>query len=207
VNKLREKQKRNFLTTLFLSQGVPMLLAGDELSRTQKGNNNAYCQDNEVSWIDWARADKDLLEFTKKLVWLRKNHPVFCRRRWFQGRRIHGAGVEDIAWFQPDGKEMSEEDWTNGFAKSLAVYLNGMGIHSIDELGQRIVDDSFYVIFNAHYGSIEYRLPDKKYGENWIKILDTANDMIDENSSERYNAESNVVVKSRSVVVLKNPRG
>ncbi|HTM64929.1 MAG TPA: glycogen debranching protein GlgX [Flavipsychrobacter sp.] len=206
VNKLREKQKRNFLTTLFLSQGVPMLLAGDELSRTQKGNNNAYCQDNEISWIDWARADKDLLEFSKKLIWLRKNHPVFCRRRWFQGRRIHGAGVEDIAWFQPDGKEMSEEDWTNGFAKSLAVYLNGMGIHSIDEMGQRIVDDSFYVIFNAHYGSIEYKLPDKKYGENWIKILDTANDMIDENSNESYNAESSIVVKSRSVVVLKNPR-
>jgi glycogen operon protein len=206
VNKLREKQKRNFLTTLFLSQGIPMLLAGDELSRTQKGNNNAYCQDNEISWIDWARADKDLLEFSKKLIWLRKNHPVFCRRRWFQGRRIHGAGVEDIAWFQPDGKEMSEEDWTNGFAKSLAVYLNGMGIHSIDEMGQRIVDDSFYVIFNAHYGSIEYKLPDKKYGENWIKILDTANDMIDENSNESFNAESSIVVKSRSVVVLKNPR-
>lgn len=205
VNKLRYKQKRNFLTTLFLSQGVPMLLAGDELSRTQKGNNNAYCQDNEISWLDWVNADKDLLEFTKKLIRLRKNHPVFCRRRWFQGQRIRGVGVEDIAWFQPDGGEMSEEGWTNGFAKSLAVYLNGMGVHSLDEEGRRIVDDSFYVIFNAHYGSIDYKLPPKKYGDRWIKILDTAQNMINEENDESYDADATVTVKSRSVVVLKHP--
>ncbi|RYZ49153.1 MAG: glycogen debranching enzyme GlgX, partial [Sphingobacteriales bacterium] len=124
VNKLRNKQKRNLLVTLFLSQGVPMLLAGDEFSRTQRGNNNAYCQDNEISWLDWVNADKSLLEFTRKLIHLRKTHPVFCRHRWFQGQRIRGVGVEDIAWFLPDGSEMSEEHWNNDFAKSLAVYLN-----------------------------------------------------------------------------------
>lgn len=205
VKKLREKQRRNFLTTLFLSQGVPMLLAGDELGRTQQGNNNAYCQDNEISWIDWAAADKDLLEFTRKLIRLRKNHPVFCRRRWFQGQRIHGSGVEDIAWFQPDGSEMSDESWTNGFAKSLAVYLNGSGIHAIDDNGNRIVDETFYVIFNAHYGSIDFILPAEKYGTKWFKILDTASDMIDEDNRESYGHHERIAVKSRSVIVLKHP--
>ncbi|HRO41649.1 MAG TPA: glycogen debranching protein GlgX [Flavipsychrobacter sp.] len=205
VNKLRNKQKRNFITTLFLSQGVPMLLAGDEIGRTQKGNNNAYCQDNEISWIDWANADKDLMEFTKKVIQLRKNHPVFCRRRWFQGQRIHGVGVEDIAWFQPDGSEMSEESWTNGFAKSLAVYLNGLGVHSLDEQGNRITDDSFYVIFNAHYGSIECKLPAKKYGDNWTRVLDTAQNLIEEDNNETYKADDLVIVKSRSIAVFKQP--
>lgn len=207
VNRLRKKQKRNMLTTLFLSQGVPMLLAGDEISRTQRGNNNAYCQDNEISWIDWASADKELLEFTKRLIQLRKKHPVFCRKRWFQGRRIHGIGVEDIAWFLPNGAEMSEEHWKNDFAKSLAVYLNGYGIHSLDEKGERIIDDSFYVIFNAHYGSIEYKLPERKYGSNWIKVLDTALNAIeeDESKAEQYNCSDTIVVKSRSIVVLKHP--
>lgn len=205
VNKLRRKQKRNFLTTLFLSQGVPMLLAGDEMGRTQKGNNNAYCQDNEISWLNWAAADMELLDFTKKLIALRKNHPVFCRRRWFQGQRIHGVGVEDIAWFQPDGTEMSEESWTNGYAKTLAVYFNGLGIHSLDEQGRRIIDDSFYVIFNAHYESIECKLPPKRYGQRWTRILDTAKNMINENNEEIYEAEETVLVKSRSVVVLKHP--
>jgi glycogen operon protein len=115
------------------------------------------------------------------------------------------VGVEDIAWFQPDGSEMSEESWTNGFAKSLAVYLNGMGVHSVDEEGRRIVDDSFYIIFNAHYGSIQYKLPPKKYGARWTRILDTAQNMIDEDNTESYEAEETVVVKSRSVVVLKHP--
>lgn len=205
VNNLRKKQKRNFLTTLFLSQGVPMLLAGDEIGRTQKGNNNAYCQDNEISWIDWKNADRELLEFTKKLIHLRKMHPVFCRKNWFQGQSIRGIGVEDIAWFQPDGKEMSEEDWTNGFAKSLAVYMNGMGIHARNPDGTRITDDSFYIIFNAHYGSIEYKLPEKKYGTEWIKILDTGIGMVNEESGELYEPGDTVTVKSRSVVLLKSP--
>lgn len=204
VNRLRNKQKRNFLTTLFLSQGVPMLVAGDELGRTQHGNNNAYCQDNEISWIDWASADKDLLEFTKKLIQLRKSHPTFCRRGWFQGYRIHGLGVEDIVWFLPNGEEMSAEHWNNDFAKSLAVYLNGQGLHALDPNGKRIVDDSFYIIFNAHYGSIEYKLPVKKYGAQWIKVLDTGLNVFEDGST--FNAEDVVLVKSRSIVVLKSPK-
>ena len=180
-----------------------MLVAGDEISRTQKGNNNAYCQDNEISWLDWANADTDLLEFTKKVIHLRKSHPVFCRRRWFQGQRIHGIGVEDIAWFSPDGSEMSDEDWNNGYAKSLAVFLNGQGIHSVDDNGKRIVDDSFYVIFNAHYGSIDYRLPEKKYGDTWIKILDTSVKEVGE--GDTFKPGETIRVKSRSVVLLKSP--
>lgn len=202
VNKLREKQKRNFLTTLLLSQGVPMLLAGDEMGRTQQGNNNAYCQDNEISWIDWEHADRDLLEFVKKLIRLRKEHPVLCRRGWFQGYPIRGIGLEDIAWFLPDGSEMNEEHWRNDYAKSLAVYLNGMGIHTLDSTGERIVDDSFYVIFNAHHGSIEYKLPEEKYGNSWRKILDTHDCSIDDDNE--YTAGSVVKVRSRSVVVLKH---
>jgi glycogen operon protein len=203
VVKLRKKQKRNILTTLMLSQGIPMLLAGDEISRTQKGNNNAYCQDNEISWLDWANADKELLEFTRKLIQLRKSHHVFCRRRWFQGQRIHGIGVEDIAWFLPDGSDMSEENWNNGFAKSLAVFLNGQGIHTLDEHGHRLVDDSFYVIFNAHYGSIDYKLPEKNYGEQWIRVLDTST--YDIGDSDSFKPGEVIRVKSRSVVLLKSP--
>jgi glycogen operon protein len=131
-----------------------MLLAGDELGRTQRGNNNAYCQDNEISWVDWAAADEDLLAFTRKLIRLRKDHPVFCRRRWFQGLPIKGSGVEDIAWFLPEGTEMTRRNWSHDFAKSLAVFLNGKGLRSRGPSGEQIVDDSFYVIFNAYHGPI-----------------------------------------------------
>jgi glycogen operon protein len=204
VNKLRKKQQRNFLTTLFLSQGVPMLTAGDEIGRSQRGNNNAYCQDNEISWINWAEADSELLDFTKKLIHFAKEHPVFCRRGWFQGYPIRGVGVEDIAWFLPDGTEMNDEHWNNWYAKSLAVYLNGQGIHALDPNGERIVDDNFYIIFNAHHGSIEYRLPESKYGDDWAMLLDTSTGSIGEGAS--YKAEEVVLVKSRSVVVLVNPK-
>ncbi|RDV16718.1 glycogen debranching enzyme GlgX [Pontibacter diazotrophicus] len=201
---LREKQKRNFLTTLFLSQGVPMLVAGDEISRTQHGNNNAYCQDNEISWLNWEEADTDLLEFTRKLIQLRKDHPVFCRRRWFQGRPIKGVGVEDIAWFLPEGEEMSDEHWNHDYAKSLAVFLNGQGIHSLGPKGEQVKDDSFYVIFNAHHESLDYKLPDKKYGSKWTKILDTHEDVVGE-GTEVYKATETIKVNARSVVLLHHP--
>jgi isoamylase len=204
INLLRQKQKRNFLTTLFLSQGVPMIVMGDEMSRTQNGNNNAYCQDNEISWVHWDKVDKDLLEFTKKLIDLRKNHPVFCRRRWFQGQRIKGVGVEDIAWFLPDGSEMSEEDWNNGFAKSLGVYLNGRGLHAVGYQGEQIYDDNFYVIFNAHHEPLHYKLPAKKYASAWTKLLDTREYTIKEFTGE-YQAEQEIQVDARSVIVLHNP--
>lgn len=203
ILKLRQKQKRNFLTTLFLSQGVPMLVAGDEISRTQNGNNNAYCQDNEVSWLNWEKADKSLLEFSRKLIHLRLNHPVFCRRRWFQGQAIKGSKVEDIAWFLPDGVEMSDEHWNVGYAKTLGVYLNGLGIHWVDTKGQRIIDDSFYVIFNAHHEPIDFVLPQSKYGRQWTKIIDTSVDAVSD--SETYEAAASVKVDGRSIVVLHHP--
>lgn len=204
IIELRQKQKRNFLTTLFLSQGVPMLVAGDEISRTQRGNNNAYCQDNEISWLNWEEADKDLLEFTRKLIKLRKDHPVFCRRRWFQGQPIKGAGIEDIAWFLPDGSEMNDEHWNHDFAKSLAVFLNGHGIRSSGPKGEQIKDDNFYVIFNAYHEALEYKLPPKKYGTEWTKIIDTSENRVEEEGIT-YKAEENLKVEGRSVVLLHHP--
>jgi glycogen operon protein len=204
INELRNKQKRNFLTSLFLSQGVPMMVAGDELGRTQQGNNNPYCQDNEISWIDWARADQELLAFTQKLIHFRKKHPAFRRRRWFQGQQIKGVGVEDIAWFQPHGLEMNEENWKSSFAKSLGVYLNGRGIHSIGPKGETVIDDSFYVIFNAYHEPLSFKLPPVKYGPLWSIVLDTAKDIITE-EGETYKAEDELKIDGRSVVVLKQP--
>lgn len=182
-----------------------MLLAGDEIGRSQGGNNNAYCQDNEISWFDWENADMELMQFTKKLIELQKHHPVFCRRRWFQGQRIKGTGVEDIAWFLPEGTEMNEENWNHDFAKSLGVFLNGHDLRSVGPKGEHIVDDSFYVIFNAHHESLEYKLPSKKYGEEWIKILDTSENFINEKGGDTYQPGDTVVVQSRSVVLLKYP--
>ncbi|TXK28600.1 glycogen debranching protein GlgX [Pontibacter qinzhouensis] len=204
VNELRAKQKRNFLTTLFLSQGVPMLVAGDEIGRTQQGNNNAYCQDNEISWLNWQEADKELLEFTQKLISLRRNHPTFSRRRWFQGQPIKGVGLEDIGWFLPDGKEMSEEHWNQDHAKSLAIFLNGRGLHSRGPKGEQIIDDSFYVIFNAHYEPISFKLPLKKYGEEWTKILDTSENRVEEEGIT-YGARKTIKVDGRSIVLLHHP--
>ncbi|MCJ8165068.1 glycogen debranching protein GlgX [Pontibacter sp. E15-1] len=204
ILELREQQKRNFLATLFLSQGVPMLVAGDEVSRTQFGNNNAYCQDNEISWINWENADQDLLEFTRTVIDLRKNHPVFCRRRWFQGRSIKGGSVEDIHWFSPQGKEMTDENWGHDFAKSLAVYMNGHGLRSVGPLGEKIQDDSFYLIFNAHHEPISYKLPPKKYGKKWTKVLDTTMSKLP-NKAQTFDALKAIKVEARSMVLLQSP--
>lgn len=201
VLELRQRQKRNFLATLFLSQGVPMLLAGDELGRTQQGNNNAYCQDNEISWINWACADKDLLQFTKKIIQLRKDHPVFRRRRWFQGLPIKGIGLEDIAWFLPDGSEMTDEHWNVDFAKSMAIFLNGQGIHSVGPKGEHVIDDSFYIIFNAFHEPLSFKLPARQYGINWIKELDT--DDLDF-EPEIFKARESVKVEGRSIIMLRS---
>ncbi|MFL5772356.1 MAG: glycogen debranching enzyme GlgX, partial [Flavisolibacter sp.] len=202
IIELRQKQKRNLLTTLFLSQGVPMLVAGDEISRTQGGNNNAYCQDNDVSWINWEAADTDLLDFTRKLIQLYQTHHVFSRRRWFQGMPVKGVGLEDIAWFLPQGVEMNEINWKNDFAKSLGVYLNGHGLRSVDEKGEKIIDNDFYIIFNAYDGPLDYTLPSEKYGDKWIKILDTDENYIRE-EGDVFLAGDIVRVKGTSVVLLK----
>jgi isoamylase len=202
VNLTRERQKRDFLATLFLSQGVPMLLAGDEIGRTQKGNNNAYCQDNELSWLDWENADQELLEFTRRLIRLHQDHPVFRRRRWFQGRPIHGQEVHDIAWFTPAGEEMSEEDWRLGFAKSVGVFLNGEAIPSPGPRGERIVDDSFYLLFNAHHEQLAFVLPAREGCYGWAKILDTS-DTISGDDSTVYKPGQRLNVYARSLVVMR----
>ena len=173
INALRAKQQRNFLTTLLLAQGVPMISGGDEIGRSQKGNNNAYCQDNELSWFDWENFDESLLNFTRNLIALRRKHRIFARRKWFQGRPLHGTGVKDLAWFTPQAKEMSEEDWKAGFAKSLGVFLNGEAIASTDMYGDRVTDDSFYLIFNAHHEPLQFTMPEASFGQNWLKVIDT----------------------------------
>jgi isoamylase len=203
---LRGRQVRNFLATLLLSQGVPMICGGDEIGRTQRGNNNAYCQDNEVSWYDWELADQKLLHLTARLIELRQNHPVFCRRRWFQGRAIRGSEVSDIGWFTPAGFEMSDQDWHAGLAKSLGVFLNGAGIPTMDERGERILDDSFYVMFNAHQDPQEFALPEAKWGRRWTEILDTSEstDHLNEDEEGRIlRADERRVVQPWSIVLLR----
>jgi len=202
INALRLKQKKNFLSTLFLSQGVPMLVAGDEFGRTQHGNNNAYCQDNEISWVNWEGVDKGLLNFSKKLIRLRHKHPVFRRHNWLSGKRVKGLDLEDVVWFLPEGDQMSEHNFTCDFAKSLALYLNGRGIRNAGEKGAQVIDDDFYLIFNAHHEALEYKLPSKEYGNKWIKILDTSAEVEEE---EHFEASQMVNIEARSVVLFKNP--
>lgn len=204
INKLRNKQKRNFLTTLFLSQGVPMLLSGDEISKSKGGNNNTYCQDNEISWLNWDAADLRLLEFTQKLIQFRKNHPVFCKRGWFKGQPIKGVGLEDIAWFMPNGGEMEEEHWREDYASSLGVFLNGKGIHAKGSKGETILDDSFYVIFNGSDQTIDFKLPPAKFANHWEIVINTAHEDFVEDQT-KHDAEATLPVEGRSVLVLKAP--
>ncbi|HEV8631480.1 MAG TPA: glycogen debranching protein GlgX, partial [Thermoanaerobaculia bacterium] len=173
VNELRARQQRNFLATLLLSQGVPMLLSGDELGRTQGGNNNAYCQDNETSWVHWQAVDGGLLDFTTSLIWLRREHPVFRRRRFFLGKPIFGAGVSDIAWYRSDGQEMTPEDWQSDQHRAVAVFLNGEAIGSRDDRGQWVKDDSFYLAFNAYHEDLDFTVPTMSGAAGWRLVLDT----------------------------------
>jgi isoamylase len=205
VNALRLRQQRNFLTTLMVSQGIPMLAHGDELGRTQHGNNNVYAQDNEISWVDWNLTDEqsELLEFTSSVIALRKNHPVFRRRRFFKGDAAHGGASElgDIEWLKPDGAEMQEEDWNSGFARSVMVFLNGDAIPEPDHAGRRITDDHFLLLFNAHSDKIDFHLPPKSYGSNWVVRLDTRTGQVDEPSAP-WRARSKHSVAAHSVVIL-----
>ncbi len=197
---LRNRQRRNLMLTLFLSQGVPMLSAGDEIGRTQNGNNNTYCQDNELSWLHWDRADREFLRFMRTLVAFRREHPVFCRRHWFQGQAIYGRGLEDIAWFTPDGNEMEDSYWNEGYAKSIAIYLNGSAVPSPDVFGLKVLDDSFYLIFNAHYEPLDFTLPDKVWGRRWRMVIDSAEGWIEDRRV--LSAGDHVAAESRSVIVL-----
>src|ERR1700734_207454 len=172
----RRLQQRNLLTTLLLSQGTPMIAHGDEIGRSQRGNNNVYCQDSELSWMDWSLVDKnsDLLEFTRKVTALRKAHPVFRRRRFFDGDPIRsGDEVRDIAWLTPAGQEMQPQDWGGEFGKSIAVFLNGDAIPEPNARGERVVDESFLMCFNAHDHDIEFVIPSDDYAREWTAVLDT----------------------------------
>ncbi len=173
---LRERQTRNMLATLLLSQGVPMICGGDEMGRTQYGNNNAYCQDNELSWIDWTMSKPQLalLAFTKSLIALRQQHPVFRRRRFFQGRRIRGAEVKDISWLRPDGKEMTDENWAVGYVRCLGIRLAGHVIEEKDPKGKPILDETFLILLNAHHEPRPFTLPAHKRGVRWQSVLNTA---------------------------------
>ena len=206
INALRAQQERNFLTTLLLSQGVPMICHGDELGRTQGGNNNGYCQDNEITWIDWSTVDSGLLEFARTVSELRANHPVFRRRRFFSGEPVGRrgvAGLPDIAWFGPDGTEMTGEDWGAGFAKSLTVFLNGHGIPDMDARGQRVIDDSFLLCFNAHFEPIDFTLPPKKFAPSWVPVINTAELAPDGQEADAQPAGATLTVPARATIVLR----
>jgi len=200
VNTLRARQQRNFIATLMLSQGIPMLLAGDEIGRTQQGNNNAYCQDNEVSWFDWESPDHGLFEFTRRVIRLRTQHPTFHRRGWFKGRPLRGKGISDIAWLRVDAEPMSEEDWQQGFVKSLMVFVNGDGLQELDEDGKRVRDASFLLLFNAHYEALDFVLPPPSFGARWTIVVDTATEVGERNAT--FTAGSTARVDARSVIVL-----
>lgn len=176
VNELRDRQKRNFLATLLFSQGVPMICGGDEIGRTQRGNNNAYCQDNELSWYDWKldRSARELFAFAQQLIALRHEHPVLRRRRFFQGRQIWGSEVKDVAWFRPDGKEMTDEDWSKGYVRCLGLRLAGDAIEEKDEKGRRIIGDTLLLLLNAHHESLSFTMPAHKRGVRWEPLLETA---------------------------------
>ena len=206
VNELRLRQQRNFITTMLVSQGVPMLAHGDELGRTQHGNNNVYAQDNEVSWMHWdLDADqKDLLTFTSAAIALRKAHPVLRRRRFFAGDAAHGGRSElgDILWFKPDASEMDEADWNSGFARSLMVFLNGDAIPELDDVGRPISDDHFLLLFNAHNGPIRFTMPPSRLGQNWCVRLNTATAQLDPPGVRPWRAGSTHRVDAHSVMVL-----
>ncbi len=203
VNALRARQRRNFLVTLFLSQGVPMLAAGDEMGRTQRGNNNAYCQDNEISWLDWglAHTEQDLLPFTENLASLRRNHPVFRRRRFFRGRPQAPTNEEgDLIWLTPAGEEMTQQDWDASYANSMAVFLNGDAISEPDPRGEKISDARFLLLFNAHSSPLTFTLPQASFAAGWEVVIDTAL----ANTGSVHTPKSQIEVWDRTIVVLRS---
>jgi glycogen operon protein len=205
VRALRLRQKRNLLATLLLSQGVPMLTAGDELGRTQLGNNNAYCQDNELSWLDWKLDDdgRKLMRFVQRAIGLRRAHPVFRRRDFFQGRPLRGREVKDIVWLKPDGTEMTDEEWSEHHARSLGVYLAGEALTETDARGRPLRDEDFLVLFNAHHETVPFRLP--AYGGRWLALLDTSfQDGLAPDGS--FDAGAEYALQGRSLTLLLHVR-
>jgi len=207
IVELRARQKRNMIATLLLSQGVPMLVAGDEIGRTQGGNNNAYCQDNPISWIDWSVAggQEQLFEFFQRVIRLRREHPVLRRRHFFEGRPLRGSEVKDVAWLKPDGSEMTEQEWEQDFARCLGVYLAGEGLLETDERGRRVVDSDFLVLFNAHHERIDFTLPQLAPESRWLVVLDTTHDYgLSRNGV--YEPQSIYPLQGRSLALLQRQR-
>jgi len=202
IRTLRERQKRNFMATLLLSQGVPMIRGGDELSGTQQGNNNAYCQDNELGWLHWDLDDekREFLEFTRRLIHLRREQPALRRRKFLQGRQLRGSDVKDIAWFEPTGAEMTDEAWNRDYVRCLGVRLAGDASDEVDEAGNRIVGDTLLLLFNAHHEAIAFKLPSQKRGEFWQRLLDTAEPQA---GVRGFRSGSRYPLQGRSVAVLR----
>ena len=203
----RTRQQRNFLATLLLSQGVPMLTAGDEFGRTQQGNNNAYCQDNEISWVDWSllKNNSDLADFVCRLLRLRKRHPEFRRRHFFQGSLPHNPSKKDIYWLKPDGKEMLEHDWHNGFARCLGLYMIGDALLDRDPHNHRLFDDDFVMLLNTHYDAIPFTLPPSPGKKPWRRVLDTALGYDVDEVGEVFSPDV-YPLQCRSLVLLKHSR-
>ncbi|BAJ73975.1 type II secretory pathway, pullulanase PulA [Microbacterium testaceum StLB037] len=203
VLKRRAQQQRNFIATLLLSQGVPMLLHGDELGRTQGGNNNGYAQDNEITWVDWSSVDHPLIEFTAALARLRKQHPTFRRSRFFDGRPVkmeEGAPIPDVVWLRPDGSLMQPEDWDSGFGRAVGVFLNGQGIRERDRRGESISDDHFLVLFNAGDEPVDFVLPAFEYAPEWDAYVDTAGERA---NTEPLNPGQTLPLEPKSLIVLR----
>lgn len=208
VLELRRRQQRNFMATLLLSQGVAMISHGDELGRTQEGNNNAYCQDNELTWIDWENADEALLEFTRQLIALCRSHPVLRRRHWFRGQAVEGSELHDIIWFTHYGEKMAPQNWETAHAKSLVVFINGLGIQSMDERGRRIIDDDFLVLFSADAGELQFSIPNVPPDSSWRVVMDTDTGRFyddDDDEAPDYAPGMNILMKDRSIVLLTRP--
>ncbi|HEU4577277.1 MAG TPA: hypothetical protein VFS67_03410 [Polyangiaceae bacterium] len=201
VRALRARQQRNFLATLLLSQGVPMLAGGDELGHTQRGNNNAYCQDNELSWLDWEHVDAALLAFVRRLTKLRASHPVLRRRRFFHGRRVHGLDVRDVLWLKPSGEEMDERDWFTHYVRSLGMVLNGEVMHEWSESGELVFDDPLLLLINAHWEGLSFALPPLRRQTPWRVLIDTARPQ----QPEQEHAGEQYALAARSLVLLCQP--
>ncbi len=202
IQALRERQKRNFVATLLFSQGVPMLSHGDELSQSKRGNNNTYCQDNDLSWLDWTLtpAQEEFLEFVRAVIALRRAHPVLRRRRFFAGRKIRGEGVQDIAWFDPSGVEMTDAGWASEHVRCIGVKLSGDAIAETNERGERIIDDTLLILFNAHDATVPFTLPGADEPAEWTAILDTARVS---REHRRLASGDQYLLESRSLALLR----
>jgi glycogen operon protein len=204
VLELRRRQQRNLLATLLLSQGVPMLLSGDEMGHTQHGNNNGYCQDSPISWLDWndQEGNAELVDFVASLIALRRAHPAFHRPKFFQGRPLHGTDVADIGWFTPEGTAMDNEGWGEATARAMAVYFNGDALDMVDARGQPVVDKTFLLLLNADAEERNFTLPAAKWAGAWAHLVDTGTGECGD-EGRLHEAETDVLVGGRTLVLLR----